>query len=94
MVLPDGGAPCQQDCAPYHTLKSAQQWPEEQDKELKKSTWFPNSQDPNLIRVMFRIHRDPTLDWTWLEPVEASTQHLWAILHQDVVRRSFKSCVL
>ena len=43
---------------------------------------------------MFAIHRDPTLDWTCLDPVEAGTQHLWAILHHGVDHRAFKCCLL
>lgn len=47
-ALPDDSIHPQQDNASCCTTKTAQEWPEELDKDLKASTWPQNSQDPNL----------------------------------------------
>ena len=55
MGLPDGSAaasPPQQDNAPWHNTKTAQEGLREHYKEPKLSTRPPNSPDPNPIKLL------------------------------------------
>ena len=53
---------------PATPKKTAQEWPEEHDKELKTSTWSPNSTDLNLIKLLIStIHGGPTNQPTGLK---------------------------